>query len=44
MERSCSSYMEVVIRILRYLKGALGEGVLYKKNGHLRVRGLMLIG
>lgn len=27
--------MEAVIRILRYLKGSPGRGVLYQKNGHL---------
>ena len=27
--------MEAVIRILRYLKGTPGRGVLYQKNGHL---------
>ena len=29
--------MEVVFRILRYLKGSPGKGVLYQKNGHLKL-------
>ena len=28
-------HMEAVIRILRYLKGSPGRGILYQKNGHL---------
>jgi kynureninase len=29
--------MEVVFRILRYLNGTPGRGVLYQKNGHLNL-------
>ncbi|XP_050160303.1 secreted RxLR effector protein 161-like [Malus sylvestris] len=31
--------MNAVIRILRYLKGSPGKGILFKKNNHLRVEG-----
>ena len=31
--------MNAVIRILRYLKGNPGKGILFKKNNHLRVEG-----
>ncbi|XP_016168707.1 uncharacterized protein LOC107611274 [Arachis ipaensis] len=30
-------HMDVVFRILRYLKGSPGKGLLYKKHGHLQV-------
>ncbi|XP_059650694.1 uncharacterized mitochondrial protein AtMg00810-like [Cornus florida] len=32
-------YMEVVVCILKYLKGALGRGLLYRSSGHLRIKG-----
>jgi Reverse transcriptase (RNA-dependent DNA polymerase) len=32
-------HMEAVFRILRYLKGAPGRGIYFKKNGHLRIEG-----
>jgi transposase InsO family protein len=32
-------HMEAVMRILRYLKGALGRGLMFRKNGHLNVIG-----
>jgi hypothetical protein len=31
--------MDVVVRILRYLKSAPGRGLLFSKNGHLEVEG-----
>jgi hypothetical protein len=31
--------MEVVHRILRYLKGTPGRGIWFKKNGHLNLEG-----
>lgn len=34
-----SAHMEVVYRILRYLKGNLGKGLWFKKNKHLMVEG-----
>ena len=37
MHRPQIRHMEAVIRILRYLKGTSGRGVLYQKNGHLDV-------
>ena len=30
--------MDVVLRILRYLKSTLGDGLLFLKNNHLRVK------
>ncbi|BBG98715.1 HXXXD-type acyl-transferase family protein, partial [Prunus dulcis] len=32
-------HMAAVLRILAYLKSAPGKGVLYRKNGHLRIEG-----
>ncbi|GAV84981.1 hypothetical protein CFOL_v3_28421, partial [Cephalotus follicularis] len=32
-----STYLEAVYRILRYLKSALGRGILFSKHGHWRV-------
>jgi hypothetical protein len=32
-------HMDVVVRILRYLKSAPGRGLLFSKNGHLEVEG-----
>ncbi|KAM1582752.1 hypothetical protein ACFX14_030431 [Malus domestica] len=32
-------HMNTVMRILRYLKGSLGKGILFKRNNHLRVKG-----
>jgi hypothetical protein len=34
-----SQHLEAVYRILRYLKGNPGKGLLFKKNGHLNVDG-----
>ena len=31
-------HMDVVLRILRYLKSTLGDGLLFLKNNHLRVK------
>lgn len=31
--------MDVIVRILRYLKSALGKGLLYSKNNHLNIKG-----
>ena len=31
------AHFEAVFRILRYLKGTLGKGILFKKHGHLQV-------
>ena len=33
------THWDAVIRILRYLKGAPGRGLLYKDHGHIRVKG-----
>jgi hypothetical protein len=34
-----TGHMEVVHRILRYLKGTPGRGIWFKKNGHLNLEG-----
>jgi hypothetical protein len=34
-----SGHLEVVNRILRYLKGCLGKGILFSNHGHLKVHG-----
>lgn len=36
------SHWEAVIRILRYLKNAPGLELLYKLNGHIRIKGLQM--
>ncbi|KAD2804205.1 hypothetical protein E3N88_37582 [Mikania micrantha] len=33
------SHMEAVWRIIRYLKGTAGHGILFKTNGHLEIQG-----
>ncbi|KAF5781204.1 putative RNA-directed DNA polymerase [Helianthus annuus] len=35
MHQPQSAHMDAVFRILRYLKGTVGHGVLFKPNGHL---------
>ena len=32
-------HMDVVIRILRYLKSSLGKGLMFQKNNHLNIEG-----
>ena len=52
MDSPQNSHWDTVIRILRYLKGALGCGLLYKDHGHVCVEsytdadwlGLLVIG
>ena len=34
-----TGHMEVVYRILRYLKGTPGRGLWFRKNGHLNLEG-----
>jgi hypothetical protein len=36
------SHWEAITRIIRYLKRAPGFGILYRPNGHLKVKGLMM--
>lgn len=38
MHAPTQDHMEVAYRILRYLKGCLGMGLLYKRHGHHRVK------
>ena len=33
------SHWDVVVRILRYIKGTLGQGVLYENRGHTQIVG-----
>ncbi|CAL9020404.1 unnamed protein product [Prunus brigantina] len=42
MHSSSVDHMAAVMRILAYLKSALGKGVLHRKNGHLRIEGLLM--
>ena len=39
MHNPSEDHMDAVIRILRYSKSSLGEGLLFSKNGHLRING-----
>nr|KYP76233.1 Copia protein [Cajanus cajan] len=39
MQNPREEHMEVVTRILRYLKSSLGRGLIYSKNNHLEVEG-----
>ncbi|KAD4584477.1 hypothetical protein E3N88_22078 [Mikania micrantha] len=38
MHQPQSAHMEAVLRIIRYLKGTTGHGVLFKSNGHLEIQ------
>lgn len=38
MHQPQKNHMEAVLRILRYLKGTTGHGVLFKSNGHLETQ------
>ncbi|KAK2435379.1 hypothetical protein QL285_020443 [Trifolium repens] len=35
----CQEHMDVVIRILKYIKGAPGKGLIYKDRGHTQIVG-----
>ncbi|XP_072060358.1 uncharacterized mitochondrial protein AtMg00810-like [Arachis hypogaea] len=37
MHKPQEDHMEAAIRIVRYLKGAPGSGIIFKRNGHLKV-------
>ena len=37
MHAPCQAHLHVVYRILRYLKGYLGKGMIYTNHGHGRV-------
>ena len=39
MHNPSEDHMDAVIRILRYLKSSPGKGLLFSKNGHLRING-----
>ena len=34
LQLPCDSHWDIVIRILRYIKGTPGQGVLYENRGH----------
>lgn len=42
MHDSWDCHMEVVYRIVRYLKSALGKGILFSHQGHMRVEAFIL--
>ncbi|XP_072052054.1 uncharacterized mitochondrial protein AtMg00810-like [Arachis hypogaea] len=37
MLKSREDHMEAGMKIVQYLKGALGSGIIFKRNGHLKV-------
>ena len=39
LQSPCDSHCDVVIRILRYIKGTPGYGVLYENRGHTQIVG-----
>ena len=39
LQSPCDSHWDAVIRILRYIKGTPGQGVLYENRGHTQVIG-----
>ena len=39
LQSPCDSHCDTVICILRYIKGTLGQGVLYENKGHIQVIG-----
>lgn len=39
MHNPSKDHMDAVIRILRYLKSAPGRGIMYSKNGHVKIDG-----
>ncbi|WJZ89883.1 hypothetical protein VitviT2T_009069 [Vitis vinifera] len=39
MHRPSEDHMDTVMRILRYLKSSPGKGLMFSKNGHLKVAG-----
>ena len=39
LQSACDSHWDVVIRIVRYIKGTLSQGVLYENRGHSQIVG-----
>ena len=39
LQSPCDSHWDAVVRILRYIKGTPGQGVLYENRGHTKVVG-----
>jgi Reverse transcriptase (RNA-dependent DNA polymerase) len=39
MHNPCEEHFEAVIRIIKYLKGVPGKGIMFRKNGHLEIAG-----
>ena len=39
LQSPCDNHWDVVIRILRYIKGTPGQGMLYEDRGHTQIVG-----
>ena len=39
LQLPCDNHWDVVIRILRYIKGTSGQGMLYEDKGHTQIVG-----
>ena len=39
LQSPCNSHWDVVVRILYYVKGTPGQGVLYENRGHIQIVG-----
>ena len=39
LDSPCDSRWDVVVRVLRYIKGASGKGLLFKDKGHMEICG-----
>ena len=39
LQSPCDSHQDAVIRILRYIKGIIGQGVLYENRSHTQIVG-----
>ena len=39
LQSPCDSHWDAVIRILRYIKGTPGQGLLYENRGHTQIVG-----
>ena len=39
LQSPCDSHWDVVVRILRYIKGTPGHGMLYENRGHIQIVG-----
>ena len=39
LQLPCNGHWDAVVRILRYVQGTLGQGVLYENRGHTQIIG-----